>query len=161
RQGSPRFCRAGRPMWWTSHSVAPPLASMARRVASTISGPVPSPGMRVRRWVNQYLPLQVGSLLRLYDVVARRDLELLQRLSYAFGRRAERGEHLHGDPVALRDEAEQKRLGREAMSARVAEPARIADDLLRARRERDRVRRPLPRRYDLRDLRFRLVVIDA
>src|SRR5438309_2378401 len=45
--GVPHFAIAGTPISWRSHSTFTPVASIARRVASTISGPVPSPGMRV------------------------------------------------------------------------------------------------------------------
>src|SRR5439155_590582 len=54
--GSPCFCSAGRPMSCTSHSMATPVASIARRVAATISGPVPSPGMSVMRCVAMARP---------------------------------------------------------------------------------------------------------
>src|ERR671919_2032508 len=37
------------PASWTSHSRSTPVASRTRRVASAISGPVPSPGMKVTR----------------------------------------------------------------------------------------------------------------
>src|SRR5215218_3171212 len=40
------------PASWTSQSNSTPLASSTRRVASASSGPVPSPGMKVTRWVN-------------------------------------------------------------------------------------------------------------
>src|SRR5216683_2390689 len=55
--GSPSFCIAGTPISWMSHSIATPVASMARRVAATISGPVPSPGMRVMRCVTGSSPV--------------------------------------------------------------------------------------------------------
>jgi hypothetical protein len=35
------------PISWISQLIFTPVASMARRVASTISGPVPSPGISV------------------------------------------------------------------------------------------------------------------
>jgi len=41
------------PISWMSHSILTPVASIARRVASTISGPVPSPGMSVMVCVSE------------------------------------------------------------------------------------------------------------
>src|SRR5438128_2374219 len=49
--GVPYFAIAGTPISCRSHSIGTPVASTARRVASTISGPVPSPGMSVMRCV--------------------------------------------------------------------------------------------------------------
>src|SRR5438132_8646722 len=51
--GVPCFAIAGMPISWTSPSIFTPVASIARRVASTISGPVPSPGIRVIVWVSE------------------------------------------------------------------------------------------------------------
>jgi hypothetical protein len=49
----PLVAIAGQPISWTSHSIFTPVASIARRVASTISGPVPSPGISVMVWVSE------------------------------------------------------------------------------------------------------------
>ena len=48
--GVPTASSAGCPTCWTSQSNATPVASSTRRVASTTSGPMPSPGMSVTRW---------------------------------------------------------------------------------------------------------------
>src|SRR5205809_2804371 len=50
------------PISWTSHSILTPVASIARRVASTISGPVPSPGMSVMRCVSAVSPSPAARL---------------------------------------------------------------------------------------------------
>src|SRR5919202_1109862 len=44
------------PASWTSQSNWTPVASSARRAASMISGPVPSPGMNVTLWATRPSP---------------------------------------------------------------------------------------------------------
>src|SRR5439155_25099438 len=51
------------PAGCSSHCHSTPVASSTRRVASTSSGPVPSPGMRVTSWA-MVSPLSSGSLGR-------------------------------------------------------------------------------------------------
>src|ERR1700730_16903408 len=45
--GVPNSAIEASPAWWTSQSNSTPVASSTRTVASQISGPTPSPGMRV------------------------------------------------------------------------------------------------------------------
>ena len=45
----PVRANAPEPICWRSHSTPTPVASMARRAASTTSGPTPSPGIKVMR----------------------------------------------------------------------------------------------------------------
>src|SRR5918996_4865249 len=48
------------PASWKSHSNSTPVASSTRWVASASSGPVPSPGMKVTRWVKTVLSVSVS-----------------------------------------------------------------------------------------------------
>src|ERR1700676_211807 len=50
--GVPNSAIDASPACWTSQSNSTPVASMTRTVASQISGPTPSPGMRVTGWRN-------------------------------------------------------------------------------------------------------------
>src|ERR1700682_813930 len=45
--GVPNSAMEASPAWWTSQSNSTPVASMTRTAASQISGPTPSPGIRV------------------------------------------------------------------------------------------------------------------
>src|SRR5438445_6158474 len=49
--GVPYLSMTSAPASWTSQSNATPVASSTRRVASQSSGPTPSPGMKVTRYV--------------------------------------------------------------------------------------------------------------
>src|ERR1700674_1602621 len=55
--GVPNSAMEASPAWWTSQSNSTPVASMTRTAASQISGPTPSPGMRVTECRTQALPV--------------------------------------------------------------------------------------------------------
>ena len=56
-RGSPAVLMPPRPAIWRSHSKGAPRASSATSVASTISGPIPSPGISVTGMVVDILVL--------------------------------------------------------------------------------------------------------
>src|SRR5260370_754364 len=78
--GVPNSAIAASPACWTSQSNSTPVNSRTRTVASQISGPTPSPGMRVTECRNQDLPVfeivgvdldEIAPLLR--DLVLGKD----------------------------------------------------------------------------------------
>src|SRR5581483_8386717 len=56
--GVPYRSTTSAPASWTSQSNSTPVASSTRRVASESSGPTPSPGINVTRWLMTSLPVR-------------------------------------------------------------------------------------------------------
>ena len=69
---SPVRSNARTPISWTSQRTSTPVAMTTRRAASTTSGPIPSPGISVTRWVKtESVLLRVGAAERGADYPGR------------------------------------------------------------------------------------------